>query len=238
MLSAYATSGGRRKRSTARPSWHAQTSSRSTGMRFSTFRGCVPSISGTTKHSRSRVAWITFRTISIVLDTGFSSQPPFRRYFWSNLSNTKVPDTNTKLKLKDVGSRDTTPSPSKSKASKSSLRTYGELVRSTYSGNYDRFISECSERELASLIPGCNANAGGVDVLALLVIFSLYYFESDYAPVINDPLVRLLLDEPPNYKLDFTIVSAMGVVTEGTKGLELSNSFQRVFALRGVRVIR
>ena len=75
------------------------------------------------------------------------------------------------------------------------------------------------------------------DTLTLLVILALYFFEADYAPLVSDPLVRLLLKEP-SYKLDFTIVSAMGVITEGIMGLELNNSFRRIYEERGVVAIR
>lgn len=52
-----------------------------------------------------------------------------------------------------------------------------------------------------------------------------------------DPLVRLLVRNPPgNY--NFVIVSAAGVVTDGKKGLELKDAFERLERQRGVQVIR
>lgn len=52
-----------------------------------------------------------------------------------------------------------------------------------------------------------------------------------------DPLVRLLIPNPPG-SYNFTIVSAMGVVTEGKKGLELKDAFARLEKQRGVQAIR
>jgi hypothetical protein len=52
-----------------------------------------------------------------------------------------------------------------------------------------------------------------------------------------DPLVRLLIRNPPGH-YDFIIVSAAGVITEGKKGLELKDAFERLEKQRGVKVIR
>lgn len=53
----------------------------------------------------------------------------------------------------------------------------------------------------------------------------------------NDPLVRLLIPNPPGH-YNFVIVSAMGVITEGKKGLELIAAYERLEAERGVKAIR
>lgn len=53
----------------------------------------------------------------------------------------------------------------------------------------------------------------------------------------SDPLVRLLIPNPPG-KYDFVVISAMGVITEGKRGLELQDAFQRLRDERGVTVIR
>jgi hypothetical protein len=69
------------------------------------------------------------------------------------------------------------------------------------------------------------------------VIDALYYFPADRAALKADPLVRLLLDpEPGRYR--FTVVSAMGVITDGERGRELEDAYRRLEERRGVRVIR
>ena len=69
------------------------------------------------------------------------------------------------------------------------------------------------------------------------MIDALYFHEDDRKRLKTDPLVRLLLD-PPAGRYDFTIVSAMGVITEGARGRELEESYARLEAQRGVRTIR
>jgi hypothetical protein len=59
----------------------------------------------------------------------------------------------------------------------------------------------------------------------------------DRKKLLRDPLVRLLIDPLPG-RYDFTIVSAMGVITEGERGTELEDAFGRLTEQRGVRVIR
>ena len=69
------------------------------------------------------------------------------------------------------------------------------------------------------------------------VIGVLYDDAADRAALRADPLVRLLWDPPPG-RYDFTVVSCMGVITEGSRGTELEGTFRRLEARRGVRVIR
>jgi hypothetical protein len=69
------------------------------------------------------------------------------------------------------------------------------------------------------------------------IIDAIVYEEADRGKMREDPLVRLLLDNPTGH-YNFTVVSAMGVVTEGKKGTELSAAFQRLEKKRGVKVIR
>ncbi len=73
--------------------------------------------------------------------------------------------------------------------------------------------------------------------LVTAVIDALYYYEEDRARLSGDPLVRLLIDPPPGL-YDFTIISAMGVITEGAKGTELQDAYRRIYEQRGVRVLR
>ena len=74
-------------------------------------------------------------------------------------------------------------------------------------------------------------------ILVDAVIDALYAFPADRKALKGDPLVRLLIDPPPGH-YDFTIVTAMGVVTEGATGRELEDAFRRLEALRGVKLVR
>jgi len=53
----------------------------------------------------------------------------------------------------------------------------------------------------------------------------------------RDPFVRLLI-APPEGRYSFTIVSAMGVITEGARGRELEHAWRRLRDRRGVRLLR
>lgn len=69
------------------------------------------------------------------------------------------------------------------------------------------------------------------------VIDTLIYYPTDREQLKQDPLVRMMMDEEPGM-LDFTVVSAMGVITEGEDGEELKNSFARLALQRGVKLVR
>lgn len=72
-----------------------------------------------------------------------------------------------------------------------------------------------------------------IDAMIDVIIFK----EEDRKMLKSDPLVRLLIPNAPgHYK--FTIVTAMGVITEGKKGLELCNAIKRIEEQRGVVTIR
>ncbi len=77
----------------------------------------------------------------------------------------------------------------------------------------------------------------GEQKLLETVIDALYYFPQDRESLRADPLVRLLID-PPEGRYDFTLVSAMGVITGGAKGTELEEAYGRLESRRGVRVVR
>jgi hypothetical protein len=77
----------------------------------------------------------------------------------------------------------------------------------------------------------------GEQDLVEAVIDVLYAFEKDRKTLKADPLVRLLID-PPQGEYDFTVVSCMGVITEGAKGTELIDTYRRLYEKRSVRVIR
>jgi hypothetical protein len=73
--------------------------------------------------------------------------------------------------------------------------------------------------------------------LLVAVVRALYWDERDRAKLLRDPLVRLLLDPEPGL-YDFSVVSCMGVITEGEQGHELQDAFARLERQRGVRVFR
>jgi len=69
------------------------------------------------------------------------------------------------------------------------------------------------------------------------IINAIFFDEKERTFIQADPLVRLLISNPPGL-YDFTIISAMGVITEGEKGEELAAAFERLKEKRGVEVIR
>ncbi|MFH1530695.1 MAG: hypothetical protein ABIK09_08190 [Pseudomonadota bacterium] len=69
------------------------------------------------------------------------------------------------------------------------------------------------------------------------VIQVLYHAPEDRARLLSDPLVRLLLEPAPGH-YNLTVVSCMGVITEGAQGTELEDAYRRLDEQRGVRVIR
>jgi hypothetical protein len=74
-------------------------------------------------------------------------------------------------------------------------------------------------------------------VLVDAIIDAVFYLEEERERLRKDPLVRMLIPNPPgNY--DFTIVTAMGVITEGKAGLELQAPLDRIKEQRGVHSIR
>ncbi len=69
------------------------------------------------------------------------------------------------------------------------------------------------------------------------ILDALIYDKYDREKLRNDPLVRLLIPNAEgNY--DFTIVTAMGVITEGKAGTEMQTALERLKEKRGVRFIR
>jgi hypothetical protein len=77
----------------------------------------------------------------------------------------------------------------------------------------------------------------GTQALIDAIVDCIIFEESDRERLRRDPLVRLLIRNPPG-KYHFTIVTAMGVVTEGKRGIELQDAFDRIENLRGVKTIR
>jgi hypothetical protein len=74
-------------------------------------------------------------------------------------------------------------------------------------------------------------------VLIDAILDCIIYEEPDRERLRRDPLVRLLIRNPPGH-YDFTVVTAMGVVTEGKKGIELRDALDRLENTRGVTTIR
>lgn len=69
------------------------------------------------------------------------------------------------------------------------------------------------------------------------IIDAMIYDKRDRDKLRKDPLVRLLIPNPPgNY--DFTVVTAMGVITDGKAGTELQGAIERLERSRGVKTIR
>ena len=69
------------------------------------------------------------------------------------------------------------------------------------------------------------------------ILDAIIYDPKDRERLRADPLVRLLIPNPEG-KYDFSIVSAMGVITEGREGTELQSTFERLEEKRGVKTIR
>ncbi|GMI05550.1 hypothetical protein TrVE_jg1864 [Triparma verrucosa] len=69
------------------------------------------------------------------------------------------------------------------------------------------------------------------------IIECMFFEEEEKRMMTSDPLVHLLLPNPEG-KYDFTIISAMGVITEGKKGTEMEDAYARIKAKRGVDTIR
>ena len=92
-------------------------------------------------------------------------------------------------------------------------------------------------RRWLSVRTGREDEIGDEQELVETVIEALYAYESDRETLKSDPLVRLLID-PPEEHLDFTVVSAMGVITEGARGTELQDAFRRLEERRGIKLER
>ena len=69
------------------------------------------------------------------------------------------------------------------------------------------------------------------------IIDAIIYDPKDRERLRSDPLVRLLIPNPEG-KYNFSIVSAMGVITDGREGTELQSTFERIEKLRGVKTVR
>ena len=86
-------------------------------------------------------------------------------------------------------------------------------------------------------ITGGRKPARGEQRLLEAAVRTLYAYPQHQDELLADPLVRLLIDPKPG-RYAFTIVTAMGVVTDGADGHELEDSFARLKEQRGVHVVR
>lgn len=77
----------------------------------------------------------------------------------------------------------------------------------------------------------------GEQALLERIVHLIYFYEKDRREVLTDPLVRLLIDPEPG-KYAFTVVSAMGVITDGAEGRELEDAYRRLNEIRGATVVR
>lgn len=69
------------------------------------------------------------------------------------------------------------------------------------------------------------------------IIDALFFDKKELEYIKNDPLVRLLIGNDPGH-YNFTIITAMGVITEGGQGTELHTAIERLEKERGVVTIR
>ena len=69
------------------------------------------------------------------------------------------------------------------------------------------------------------------------IVDVIFYEPTEREHIRNDPLVRMLISNEPGY-YNFTLITAMGVITEGKKGMELQNAIERLEKERGVVTIR
>ena len=108
-----------------------------------------------------------------------------------------------------------------------SVRPWMEALRRGSTGNTqsksDPFFICPEEQKEQDLIDG--------------IVDALFFDKKELEFIKNDPLVRMLVgNEPGHY--NFTIITAMGVITEGKQGTELHTAIARLEKERGVVTIR
>jgi len=100
--------------------------------------------------------------------------------------------------------------------------------------NHQRYTDD--DRRWYRVQSGGHEPAGEQD-LVRGVINTLYWRREDREAMLADPLTRLLMDPEPG-RYDFSVISCMGVITDGKDGRELEDAWTRLEQERGVRLIR
>eukprot|EP00392_Amoebophrya_sp_AT5.2_P015005 g15191.t1 len=109
------------------------------------------------------------------------------------------------------------------------------------------------QRSEGAVASGCQDQLDHLN-LVRLIIAATYFYTEDHEATLTDPLNYLLFDfendstertgqrpqgHPHHLDLShFTLLTAMGVITEGEKGREMENSFKRLTRKHGVKVVR
>ena len=102
---------------------------------------------------------------------------------------------------------------------------------------FEKFLFDVTGRNGKSNCIFLNPTKGSEQKLVDSILDALIYDEYDREKLRKDPLVRLLIPNADG-KYDFTIVTAMGVITEGKAGTELHTALKRLGEKRGVRFVR
>jgi len=74
--------------------------------------------------------------------------------------------------------------------------------------------------------------------LVSAVIELVFHDEGERQTLRRDGINYLLMGEGEEKRYDFTIIAAMGVITEGKRGTEMEDSFERLKVKRGIDTIR
>ena len=101
-------------------------------------------------------------------------------------------------------------------------------------GGKDDFKNSVKDSNCVFLNPKRSSEQKLIDSILDVLIYDRY----DREKLRCDPLVRLLISNPEECNYDFTIVTAMGVITDGKAGTELQGTLQRLEKNRGVKFIR
>ncbi|MFA5624663.1 MAG: hypothetical protein WC966_06380 [Bradymonadales bacterium] len=113
-------------------------------------------------------------------------------------------------------------------------RTHEMLLIRSFLRNIKEEIEECvawTERKFGKTLPDSQ------NELVKLAVDILYHYQEDKERILSDPLVRLQI-APAKGKVALSIVSSMGVITDGEDGYELECSYKRLQEERGVKLVR
>jgi len=113
------------------------------------------------------------------------------------------------------------------------LIAFKEFLLDITGGN-DDFKNSVKDSNCIFLNPTRSSEQELIDAILDVLIYDRY----DREKLRCDPLVRLLISNPEEWNYDFTIVTAMGVITEGKAGIELQATLKRLEKKRGVKFIR